>query len=130
MYAIQALIIRPDTPYCLTDTGPLIHFRGEELMHRGTEIFTAILAAFETRTYEAGELSKMLMEDKKKFYRSHDQVAITLKSATELELQPMVPVPGKLGAQGDKEQAIIVSLPTTPEKLWKKLEKVYSRRRE
>jgi len=111
----------------LSDTGAMIHISEETMTADGLAIIVRNLEEFKQRKFERGELSSLDRSGKRKFDRIHDELLVTLKSPSELELQPMVPVRGKMGRRGDKKQAILVRLPVSFEAFWGEINVAFSR---
>jgi hypothetical protein len=85
------------------------------------------LNAFHPRVYSRGELSNLSLDERTRLDQEYDDVAITLKSNGELELQPMVRVQGRTGFRGDKRDAVTIRLPTNAGQLCDALVIAYSR---
>lgn len=113
----------------LSDSGQLIRLDNDAL-EQLSKTLLYFLSTFTSRTYERGEVSNLSISEKRRFNRIYDEVAITMVSKRELELQPMIPVRGKMGAQGDKKQAMMVSLPIDSKKLHRLLLVAFDRCRE
>jgi hypothetical protein len=111
----------------LSHTGPLHHVAAETFKSEGQGIILEHMKGSDGRAYEGSEFGDWQLAKYRAFFASHDEVRIALKNPRELELQPMIPVPGKTGAQVDKKLTLILRIPASQEDFWKALTLAFQR---